>query len=140
MCPESAQARKNKLQIHAIPIHHIEDTENGDEHGLTRLHWFVFIRVRCVPFGPFDGYFWNSCSRAFGAPMAHENGFYWERGRLARRIWPIPAASRYRRAFAAFGALLLIAWFLKTTAGEDARAPSVHLFSEQTSELSIVWR
>jgi hypothetical protein len=33
-----------------------------------------------------EPYFRNSCSCAFGAPMTHENGFYWERGRLARRI------------------------------------------------------
>jgi hypothetical protein len=76
-------------------------------------------------------YFQNSFSCAFGRPKAHENGFYWERGRLARRIWLIPTASRNRRAFAAFVVLVSIARLLNTTAGEDARAPSVHLFSEQ---------
>jgi hypothetical protein len=29
-------------------------------------------------------HFQNSFSSAFGAPRAHENGFYWERGRLAQ--------------------------------------------------------
>jgi hypothetical protein len=42
---------------------------------------------------------------------------------------------RYRQlpetAFAAFVALLLIARFLNTTAGEDARAPNETLFSKQ---------
>jgi hypothetical protein len=73
----------------------------------------------------------NQCRRGVSAPMAHENGFYWERGRLARRIWPIPTASRNRSACAASVALLLIARFLKMTAGEDARAPSEPLFSKQ---------
>ena len=58
-------------------------------------------------------------------------GFYWERGRLARRIWPISTATRNRRAFDASVVLLLIVQFLNTLAGEDARAPSEPLFSEQ---------
>jgi hypothetical protein len=92
------------------------------------------LKARSIP-DPLHAIF-GTVFHARGAPKRMKRsiapiGISWERGRLVRRIWPITTAPRNKRAFAASAALLLIARFLNTTAGEDARAPSEPLFSEQ---------